>query len=61
MLAATLGILALVVGALFYSKTQKAGRELELRRIQNQLDRAARQKDGPEAGQLVPAPARKRR
>ncbi|MFN4025671.1 MAG: hypothetical protein ACK4MQ_12645 [Hyphomonas sp.] len=60
MLAATLGILALVVGFLFYSHTQKSGRELELRRIQTQIDRAARRKDGREAGRLVPAPARKR-
>lgn len=60
MLAATLGILALVVGALFYSHTQKSGRELELRRIQSQIDRTARQKSGPEAARLVPAPVRKR-
>lgn len=61
MLAATLGILAVGVAILFYSHIQKAGRELELRRIQHQLDEAARQKSGAEAGGLVPASIHKRR
>lgn len=61
MLAVTLGILALVVAVLFYSQIQKAGRELELRRIQSQLEAAARRRKPADANGLVAAPVRKRR
>lgn len=62
MLAVPLVLIAVLVGVLFYRRTQKAGRELELRRIQSDLAALARLRQGDEAGEpvLVPAEATRR-
>ena len=62
MLAGSLVVIAVLVGVLFYRRTQKAGRELELRRIQSELAALARLRQGNEAGEpaLVPIEANNR-
>lgn len=54
MLAVPLVLIAILVGVLFYRRTQKAGRELELHRIQNELAALSRLRQGEENGDLVP-------
>ena len=54
MLAVPLVLIAALVGVLFYRRTQRAGRELELRRIQNELAALARLRQGQEDGDLMP-------
>ncbi|OZB15060.1 MAG: hypothetical protein B7X53_12320 [Hyphomonas sp. 34-62-18] len=54
MLAVPLVLIAVLVGVLFYRRTQRAGRELELRRIQNELAALARLRQGQEDGELMP-------
>ena len=56
MLAGPLVLIAVLVGVLFYRRTQKAGRELELRRIQSELAALARLRQNDEACDLVPVP-----
>lgn len=61
MLAVPLILFAILVGVLFYSRTQKAGRELELRRIESDLVALSRQRQAGENRELVPVPAKARR
>ncbi len=61
MLAVPLVLIAILVGVLFYRRTQKAGRELELRRIQSQLAAMARVRQNDEGVELVPIPVEARR
>ncbi|AXE62940.1 hypothetical protein HPO_01707 [Hyphomonas polymorpha PS728] len=61
MLAVPLVLIAIFVGVLFYRRTQKAGRELELRRIQSELAALARVRQHNEGGELVPIPVEARR
>lgn len=56
MLVVPLFLVAVSVGVLFYRQTRKAGRELELRRFQNDLAMMARLRQADEALELVPAP-----
>lgn len=62
MLVVPLAVIAVFVGVLFYRQTQKAGRELELRRIQSDLAALSRRRqEGAEGAlQAVPAKARRR-
>lgn len=61
MLEVSLTVIAVFVGVLFYRKTQKAGREFELRRIQNELAALSRLRQEPAEGELVGVPAKARR
>ncbi|MGE6697678.1 hypothetical protein ACQKH5_08310 [Hyphomonas sp. NPDC076900] len=61
MLAVPLILIAVLVGVLFYRRTQKAGRELELRRLQSELAALARVRQGAEDGELVPISIETRR
>jgi len=56
MLVGPLVLIAVLVGVLFYRRTQKAGRELELQRIQSELAALARLRQNNEVGDLVPVP-----
>ncbi len=58
MLVVPLVLIAILVGVLFYRRTQKAGRELELRRIQSELAALARLRQGNEEAELVPVPVK---
>lgn len=61
MLAVPLVLIAILVGVLFYRRTQKAGRELELRRFQSELAALARVRQNDEGVELVPIPVEARR
>lgn len=62
MLVVPLVLFAILVSVLFYLRTQKAGRELELRRIQNDLAAMARLRQNGSESELaiIPAEARRR-
>jgi len=49
-------LIAVFGGVLFYRQTQKAGRELELRRIQSELAELSRLRQDAGEGELVPVP-----
>ncbi|KCZ95580.1 hypothetical protein HHI_05470 [Hyphomonas hirschiana VP5] len=58
MLVVPLVLIAVSVGVLFYRRTQIAGRELELRRIQSDLAALARLRQNGTEGDLVAVPAK---
>ncbi len=58
MLVVPLVLIAIIVGTLFYRQTQKAGRELELRRIESDLAALSRLRQAGTGGELVAAPAK---
>lgn len=58
MLVVPLFLIAVGVGVFFYRQTQRAARELELRRFQSELAALARTRQAGETGELVPVSAK---
>lgn len=61
MLVVPLLLIAVFGGIFFYRRTQRAGRELELRRIESDLAALSRRRRDGAENALVPIPAKIRR